>query len=218
MVHLTLVVLVLLFALFARVQRCGICKLPFKRRYYEWTLDGGNFRACPNCNHKLERIKSALAFGQKTRLKFPEHHEIDWIKKPGQQQTKLTWLWLLLGGITTLLLVALVRWQQNSGAVPNSSPIQAPTTLAHVVDVMGPQGSQETFRSVEEAQREAVRRYPALSIKDSPFNSEFRSRYELYKKTRSDLLTDNSWPVRIAEEIARDQKTPSSIGAEKSSP
>jgi hypothetical protein len=59
------------------------------------------------------------------------------------------------------------------------------------------------FSTVVEAQAEAVRLYPRLGVAGSQFNLEFLARYKRYQQERPDYFTDNSWPVRLAEELAR---------------
>ena len=57
--------------------------------------------------------------------------------------------------------------------------------------------------TVEAAQQEAVRRYPALGVAGSRFNVEFLARHQRYQKERPEFLRDPAWPLRLAEEIAR---------------
>ena len=58
------------------------------------------------------------------------------------------------------------------------------------------------FASVDEAQREAMRRYPGLGIAGSKLNTAFVARYKLYQQQRPDFFRDTSWPIRLAEEFA----------------
>ena len=58
------------------------------------------------------------------------------------------------------------------------------------------------FSSVAEAQTEAVRRHPDLGVKGSKFNAAFIDRYNAYQREFPGYFSDNSWPVRLADEIA----------------
>jgi hypothetical protein len=59
------------------------------------------------------------------------------------------------------------------------------------------------FASVAEAQKEAVRRYPDLSVTGSKFNAAFVARYQLYQQQHPEYFRDLSWPLRLAEEVAQ---------------
>jgi len=52
----------------------------------------------------------------------------------------------------------------------------------------------------DEAQREAIRRFPALGVAGSAMNAEFVSRYNQYLTSRPDFFKDSLWPIRLAEE------------------
>ncbi len=55
-------------------------------------------------------------------------------------------------------------------------------------------------RTIEEAQREAVRRYPELAVAGSAFNREFRARYDRYRKSDPKYFLETNWPISLAEE------------------
>jgi len=57
------------------------------------------------------------------------------------------------------------------------------------------------FSSVAEAQQEAVRRHPDLGVSGSRLNAAFVARYERYQREYPAYFSDNSWPVRLADEI-----------------
>lgn len=61
----------------------------------------------------------------------------------------------------------------------------------------------QRFSTVAEAQREAVRLYPSLGIAGSQFNRDFLARYNQYRRERPSYFDDTSWPLRLAEEMAR---------------
>jgi hypothetical protein len=64
--------------------------------------------------------------------------------------------------------------------------------------------SAPAFPTIADAQKEAVRRYPQLGVRGSRFNKAYVDRYHLYQKTRPDYFADNSWPIRLADEMAND--------------
>lgn len=55
------------------------------------------------------------------------------------------------------------------------------------------------------AQLEAVRRYPALGVKDSPENQLFLEAYRELRNSGSNLLKDPEWPVHLADSLARQE-------------
>ena len=62
------------------------------------------------------------------------------------------------------------------------------------------------FASATEAQREAVRRYPSLSVAGSDLNLKFAARYRLYKQEHPEFFRDPSWPLTLAEELVRESR------------
>jgi hypothetical protein len=57
-----------------------------------------------------------------------------------------------------------------------------------------------TELSPQEANRQAVKAYPELAIKDSPLNREFIARYNRYQATNKGYFNDPSWPTKLAAE------------------
>jgi hypothetical protein len=53
------------------------------------------------------------------------------------------------------------------------------------------------------AQEEAVRRYPALGVKDSAENKLFVDTYLDWKNSKSELLDDPEWPLLLADLLAK---------------
>ena len=74
------------------------------------------------------------------------------------------------------------------------------------------------FASVAQAQQEALRRYPDLGIAGSKFNAEFLVRYQRYQGEKSQILQDNSWPLRIAEEVGQAIGQPAHLPPTPSTP
>lgn len=54
------------------------------------------------------------------------------------------------------------------------------------------------------ARAEAIRRFPALGVKNSPENREFLRTYNELKQKQSAMLEDPEWPIRLAEILAKD--------------
>ncbi|XHR27897.1 MAG: hypothetical protein ACFUZC_18445 [Chthoniobacteraceae bacterium] len=85
----------------------------------------------------------------------------------------------------------LAALQQRQNAVTKATT--APAFLQVAPAVTAP-------KTVDEAQREAVRRYPALAVAGSAFNREFRSRYDSYRKSNPKYFLETNWPISLAEE------------------
>ena len=64
-----------------------------------------------------------------------------------------------------------------------------------------PSPTPEYFATLDEARREAARRYPELSEKGSAFNNEFVARFKKYQKERPAYFGNNAWPVTLAREV-----------------
>jgi hypothetical protein len=52
----------------------------------------------------------------------------------------------------------------------------------------------------QEARKQAVERYPALAVRDSPLNREFIARYNRLQATEQDYFKDPQWPLKLAAE------------------
>jgi len=98
--------------------------------------------------------------------------------------------------------------QQNSRFTPPPSP-PPKTPWAAVIFVIATvaiigwiayRSAYPKIQTVEEAQRLAVQKYPALSIADSPLNREFRARFRHYQATNPAYFNDKEWPLHLAAE------------------
>ncbi len=53
---------------------------------------------------------------------------------------------------------------------------------------------------MEDAQKEAVRRYPDLGVAGTQMNTEFLALVENYKATTPDFFKNKAWPLILAME------------------
>ena len=84
------------------------------------------------------------------------------------------------------------------GVAPKASPAAAPTTAAP------PPSPADLAEITASAQREAMRRYPALAIKDSLENAAFVATYNQLKETGgTDFFANPEWPIELAELLAK---------------
>jgi hypothetical protein len=67
----------------------------------------------------------------------------------------------------------------------------------------GPPATPASAETTRNAQREAVRRYPALALKDSAENKLFVETYRDLKSHNSELLEDPEWPLVLADLLAK---------------
>ena len=58
------------------------------------------------------------------------------------------------------------------------------------------------------AQKEAMRRYPQLAVPQSPLNRAYLARYQQIKATNPSYLRDPAWPLRLADEVAKQTHKP----------
>lgn len=73
-------------------------------------------------------------------------------------------------------------------------------------------GNNPQYATAGDAQRAAVKRYPALGIAGSTFNTEFLALYNRYKKERPEYFSNAQWPVSLADEVAH-KLAPGSVNA-----
>ena len=116
---------------------------------------------------------------------------------------------LIVGVIFVLGIIAALFSDKPSTTTAQSprSIRPAATTSAAVVPPLAvpttttPPTTTIRFTTAAEAQQAAVRRYPALGVAGSTLNTAFVARYKLYQQQRPEYFRDNSWPMRLAEEV-----------------
>jgi hypothetical protein len=91
-----------------------------------------------------------------------------------------------------------IRSMDNGASLPNQR--EAATFLP---SRLSPNAAPTRPWTEAEARSEAVRRYPQLSVANSPMNRAFLARYQQVKATNPSYLLDLAWPLRLAEEVAR---------------
>ncbi len=87
----------------------------------------------------------------------------------------------------------------------NSSrpPIEIPELDKEPLAPTPADAAGEAAKLTQEAQKEAIRRYPALGVKDSPENQSFVESYKDLKHGGGrSFLEDPEWPLRLAEILA----------------
>ena len=61
-----------------------------------------------------------------------------------------------------------------------------------------------TFASEKDAQAAALAKYPALGVAGSAFNKAFLEKHAKLRQDNSPLLGNPDWPMKVAEEVARE--------------
>jgi len=103
----------------------------------------------------------------------------------------------------TLPRISTPQFAESSPAIPQkSSTGMAPSTPIPAATA----GSTPT--STAEAQRLALQRYPDLGRAGSAFNAEFLRRHNQLKTTNPSYLKDPAWPLKLADEVARNERVP----------
>jgi hypothetical protein len=90
--------------------------------------------------------------------------------------------------------------EKQHNEVIAETPLDEPVEQVPPLKTPYPKTPKLIFATAEEAQKEAVRRYPDLAITGSKLNTEFVLRYKQYKLVRPDYFRDPSWPFKLAEE------------------
>jgi len=104
------------------------------------------------------------------------------------------WALVIFCGLVVLGLIG----QFNRPTRPNQLTGPTPANPATPTSTPSPR-----FATADEAQREAIRRYPELGVIGSKLNREFVARYKLYQQQRPEYFRDTSWPLHLAEEVTR---------------
>lgn len=99
--------------------------------------------------------------------------------------------WLPLVIILALGLIACDRVKQVKERVIGAGEL-----------LLGRDGEEKRKAAEARSKEEAVKRYPALGVLDSPFNKNFRERVDVLKRTQPSFFERSDWPERLAEEIA----------------
>ena len=111
-----------------------------------------------------------------------------------------------IGGVIWALVAAFSSDQSADTSPVTSAREPAPTAIS---DPPTPTSSEPVrpqthyFATAADAKQEALRRYPALGIAGSKLNTDFVARYKLYQQQRPEYFQDNSWPLRLAEELTQ---------------
>lgn len=105
---------------------------------------------------------------------------------------------------------------KNPSSLPASLPLLAasPSSSPRILAAPASPSQASHAPATGEAQREAIRRFPALGIAGSKFNTEFLARYRRYQSERPSFFRDGFWPVRLAEEVSK-TVGPSQLAPEK---
>ena len=91
----------------------------------------------------------------------------------------------------------------DSPPAEQPEPAIAPTSTTQRPPGSAPSSPKlSTPNPATEAQLQAMRRYPALSTKNSPMNKAFLVAYNETKQTNPDLLTQSDWPLTLAARAA----------------
>ena len=83
---------------------------------------------------------------------------------------------------------------QSNVSAESSAPVAQSASAVPV--------SLRRFSTVAEAQQEAIRLYPALTVSGSTFNRAFVARHKQYQQQRPEYFRDINWPITLAREIA----------------
>jgi hypothetical protein len=85
-------------------------------------------------------------------------------------------------------------------------PETAPPAAPKPSELPAQAAIQSGYASVLEAQQAAMKRYPELGVAGSKFNATFVELHTQAKAKRPGLLTENDWPMVLANEVAQKLK------------
>lgn len=108
-----------------------------------------------------------------------------------RRRAKSSWFFRLAVPIAVIGVIGLVS-KQRRRAAPPPAPLAAPSTPAPI----------PTFATMQDAQKEAVRRYPDLGIAGTQLHSEFLAIVETYKANTPRVFENKAWPLILAIEAS----------------
>jgi hypothetical protein len=85
-----------------------------------------------------------------------------------------------------------------------TSPAPAPVLAAAPAPPPSAKPSNTLFAGTEAATQEAVRLYPSLKQKGSPLQVKFSERVKQYQATQPAYFQDKTWPLKLANELAKE--------------
>jgi hypothetical protein len=93
----------------------------------------------------------------------------------------------------------------DAAALASTPPASNSNSAAPEVPSLpsGPPGTPANAETTRQATSEAIRRYPALALKDSAENKLFVETYRDLKSHNSELLDDPQWPLVLADLLAK---------------
>ncbi|MEI9898053.1 MAG: hypothetical protein WDN28_30395 [Chthoniobacter sp.] len=83
----------------------------------------------------------------------------------------------------------------------NFHPTETDTTTPPKIEQTHANSSAQ-FATVGDAQKAAVRQFPALIVAGSKLNADFVARYNFYKQYQPTYFNDTRWPVNLAAEVS----------------
>lgn len=103
--------------------------------------------------------------------------------------------------------------QYSAQRDPRLSAVTAPMWIASQAAA-----NTERLRNERDSQQSAMRLYPDLAVLDSPLNKLFRETYTRYKEVRPEYFNDPRWPIKLAQQTARQLNAQRAIGSLPSKP
>lgn len=183
---------------------CPYCSLPIESTFSKKAL------TCGHCKqHVIVKRGYFMTTSAATnpRQEFPDRSDELF------PQTSRTTLVLKSALVLALIIIGAVIVVKNRGSAGKSDADASGEASAHTTNAAAtrPPATQtasstpvsfKRLLTVAEAQKEAMRLYPALGVTDSAFNRAFLARHKRYQQERPDYFRDSNWPLTLAREIA----------------
>lgn len=113
----------------------------------------------------------------------------------------------MIGTLAVILGIAFAIFDLNSPALrERAAAARAAKKERETGEISTPATSAQKpqqFASVGEAQKIALQKYPDLGAATSEFNKAFLTLHKKYQKEKPELFLENSWPLVIADEVAK---------------
>lgn len=135
-----------------------------------------------------------------------------WRARGNWRLSREGWLFLLLGVpffVAGLFFTSSSYPQEVIAPVPTTPPPVAAVATPPPARPPPPAEQPEQYtQAVLASQRAAVARYPALGRSGTEFNTRFVTAYRQLRTRQPEYFSDPEWPLRLADEIARDLEEP----------
>jgi hypothetical protein len=187
---------------------------------HDYVFDDDETEFIAKCDEVLQKL-SALRPAQQPRAEIPAARPIAWPPQPGpsaairrrRRYPRLSVRQALRVLIVLFLVASIALAFMHRGRIEKTAAGAWQKAVAFYNNLTKakpeqnkPRQTTARYSTVAEAQKAAMKKYPALGVAGSDFNKRFLALHNKYRKERPELFRDSNWPVTIADEVSAASK------------